>query len=59
MAAVLILLAVAEVRVVAVEKQKLEVPAIRHPLHHHKETMVAQHLPQLMAAAVVEVEQVP
>jgi hypothetical protein len=52
MAAVLILLAAAAVRVVAVEKQRLEAPAIRHPPHHHKETMAAQHLPHLMAAAV-------
>jgi hypothetical protein len=57
MAAATKLLAVAAVRAVAAVNLKLVVPAIHHLLHHHRETMVAQHLLQQAVVAVAAVVQ--
>jgi hypothetical protein len=57
MAVVTKLLAVTAVRAGVAVNLKLEVPAILHQLHHHRETMVAQHLPQQAVVAVVAVVQ--
>ena len=57
MAAVTKLLAVTAVRAAAAVNLKLVVPAILHPLHHHRETMVERHLLQQAVVVVVAAAQ--
>jgi hypothetical protein len=51
------LLAVTAVRAAVAVNLKLEVPAIHHLLHHHRETMVARHLLQQAVVAGVAAAQ--